>query len=226
MKLAHFYILISFIFLSIPLAAQENFYSEIGAKWRFSLSQEDRWSYTLGSAYRSNFYDSEKPSYNTSFLQFNAVPSFAINSNQAVSLEFRYRIQKLFDNQLTDEKRLIQQYNHNHKPYKLSYKGRLRVEHRFRENFNLRNRYKFGASLPINRSSDELKNWTLTVDTEFLWSIFPKKYPTFDQRFSLILEKPISSEFTFKLKTQYSYLDYTHQGRDVWQVYTSLGISL
>lgn len=226
MKLSHLYILISFIFLSIPLAAQDIFYSEIGAKWKFNPSKEDRWSYTLGSAYRGDFYDSEKPGYNTSFLQFNAVPSFTINSNQAVSLEFRYRIKKLFDNQLTDEKRLIQQYNHNHNPNNLTFKGRLRVEQRFRKNFNLRNRYKLGATLALNRNIDNLKKWFLTMDTEFLWNIFPEKRPTFDQRFSLILEKPISAETTFKLQTQYRYLDYTYQGRDVWLIHTVLSISL
>src|SRR5699024_3390088 len=107
-----------------------------------------------------------------------------------ISLVLRYRAKKLFDNARTDEKRLSQQYAHSHNLNKVKFKGRLRIEQRFRENFNLRNRYRIGTSFDLNKSQDKLKKWSLTVDTEFLWSISSKKRPVFDQRFSMSLKKP------------------------------------
>src|SRR5690554_3981895 len=225
MKLSRLFILVSFILFSITVSAQNTFYSEIDAKWKFKPVPENGLSYSFGSLYRSKFHDSEKLNYNTDFLQLNVAQSYAINSNQSVSLEFRYRFKNLFDSRRTDEKRLIQQYNHKNNYKNLSFKRRLRVEQRFRENFNLRNRYRFGVTRAINNHPDKLKNWLLTADAEILWSVFPKKHPTFDQRFSLILEKPITNTFTFELKTQYRFLDFTHQGSEVWRVYATLNIS-
>ncbi|HLS31553.1 MAG TPA: DUF2490 domain-containing protein [Flavobacteriaceae bacterium] len=226
MKCSQLFILIGFVLLSIPLAAQETFYTEIDAKWKFNPNPENRWSYSFGSKYRSHFYDSGDFGHDTDFLQLNAAPSFEINSNHSVSLEFRYRIKKLFDNQKTDEKRIIQQYNHSHKSNRLNFKGRLRVEQRFRESFTLRNRYRFGVSFPLNRNPNKLKRWKFTADTEFLWSIGPEKNPRFDQRVSVALAKPLSDTFTFKLKPQYRYLDYTQNKRSVWQIYATLSISI
>lgn len=226
MKYEHLFILIGFVLLSIPLAAQETFYSEIDANWKFEPKPESGWSYKLGSRYRSHFYDSGDFVYETDFLQLNAASSFKIDSIHSVSLEFNYRIKELFDSQNTDEKRIIQQYNHSHKFNRLNLKGRLRLEQRFRENFTLRNRYRFGLSFPLNKNPDKLKIWNFTADTEFLWSISSKKQPSFDQRVSIALTKPISNTFTFILKPQYRYLDYTQNKRSVWRVYATLGISL
>lgn len=208
------------------MAAQETFYSEIDAKWKFKPNPENRWSYSFGSKYRSHFYDSGDFGYDTDFLQLNVAPSFAINSNHSVSLEFRYRLKKIFDSQNTDEKRIIQQYNHSHKSNKFKFKGRLRVEQRFRENFTLRNRYRFGITYVLNKNPDKIKRWSLTADTEFLWSISSRKHPVYDQRVSLALAKPLSKTFTFKLKPQYRYLDFTDKKRNVFRVYATLSISI
>ena len=226
MKLSHLYILLGFIILSFPLAAQETLYSEISLKWNFDPNPEDRWSYNFGSQYRSSFYRSGKFDYNTSFLQLNVAPSFAINSNHAISLDLRYRIKEFFHSQLTDEKRVTQQYNHSHQLNKLNIQDRFRVEQRFRKNFSLRNRYRLGATFALNSNPDVLKKWFLTTNTEFLWKIFPQRRPRFDQRFSVVLEKPISTGFTFKLQTQYRYIDMMHQGREAWRFYASFDISL
>ncbi|HLS31412.1 MAG TPA: DUF2490 domain-containing protein [Flavobacteriaceae bacterium] len=224
----HFQLFISscFILFSISLTAQEALYTEIDAKYNFDPHPEDRWSYVFSSRYRSSFYDSGKFDYDTSFLELNAAPTFSINSNHAVSLVLRYRIKKLFDNKRTDEKRLIQQYAHSYDLNKVKLKGRLRVEQRFRGDFNLRNRYRIGITFDLNKSQDKLKKWSLTTDTEFLWSISSKKHPVFDQRFSLSLEKPISNTFTFKLKPEYRYLDYTHQRESALRIYIILKITV
>jgi|SRR5690554_55047 len=234
MKLSRLFILVSFILFSITVSAQNTFYSEIDAKWKFKPVPENGLSYSFGSLYRSKFHDSEKLNYNTDFLQLNVAQSYAINSNQSVSLEFRYRFKNLFDSRRTDEKRLIQQYNHNHKYRNLSFKGRLRVEQRFRENFNLRNRYRLGVTLDINNNPNTLKNWQLTTDAEVFWSVSHTKRPVIDRRFSLILEKPITNTLTFKLKaqsleykSQQHYSDYTrYYTQNVWRVFATLSISL
>src|SRR5690554_2658517 len=174
MNASRLFLIISFILLSIPVVAQDTFYSEIDAKWKFKSNPENRLSYKLGSKYRSSFYDSGEFDYSTDFLQLNVAQSYAINSNQSVSLEFRYRFKNLFDSRRTDEKRLIQQYNHKNNYKNLSFKRRLRVEQRFRENFNLRNRYRFGVTRAINNHHNTLKNWQLTTDAEVFWSVSPK----------------------------------------------------
>lgn len=226
MKHVWIFFLSCFLMLSIPITAQETLYTEIGAKYKLNPNPENRWSYIFSSRYRSSFYDSGEFDYDTSFLELNAGPAFSIHSNHTVSLMFTYRLRKLFDTKRTDEKRIIQQYGHSHGLNKVKLKGRLRVEQRFRENFNLRNRYRIGVSFALNKNQDKLKRWTLSTDTEFLWSISSKKHPIFDQRFSIVLEKPISKAFTFKLKPEYRYLDYTHKKENNYRVYAILAIDL
>lgn len=214
------------IFFSMSIVAQEDLLTQVDLSWKYKPNPEGRWSYKFGSGYRSTFFTAGKFDYNTGFLQLSVAPSFSINSNQSVSLEVRYRIKELFDSQLTDEKRIIQQYSHSHTLNKVKLKGRLRVEQRFRDRFNLRNRYRIGVSFAINKNSNPLKEWIFTSETETLWSITPHKSTTFDQRFTVVLEKPISEKIVLKLKPQYRYLDYTHDARDVWRVYGILSISL
>lgn len=211
---------------SIPATAQEILYTEIDAKYKFNPNPEDRWTYVFSSRYRSSFYDSGKFDFDTSFLELNAAPTFSINSTHSVALILRYRAKKLFDSDRTDEKRLIQQYGHSHDLNKVKLKGRLRVEQRFRENFNLRNRYRIGVTFALNENPDKLKKWFLTADTEFLWSISSKKRPVFDQRFSMSLAKAISNTFTFKIKPEYRYLDYTNEKDGHLRVYAILAISI
>lgn len=227
-KMKHIWIVFigCIMLFSIPATAQETLYTEIGAKHKFNPNPEGRWSYNFSGRYRSSFYDSGKFDFDTSFLELNAAPAFSINSNHKVSLGLTYRLKKLFDSDRTDEKRITQQYGHSHDLNKVKLKGRLRVEQRFRENFTLRNRYRIGITFALNENSDKLKKWTLTADTEFLWSISSKKHPVFDQRFSMSLAKPISNTFTIKLKPEYRYLDYTHEKDGHLRVYAILAISI
>src|SRR5690554_4412734 len=224
----YFQIALLLIFALFPssMLAQEDLLTQVDVDWKYQPNPEGRWSYSLGSIYRSSFYSSGKFDYNTEFLELNVAPKYSINSNHSISLIFRYRIKELFDDELTDEKRIVQQYNHSHSLSKVKLKGRLRIEQRFREKFNLRNRYRLGVSFPLNKNDNPLKEWTFTFDTEVLWSITPHKNPTFDQRTSVVLEKPISKMLTFKLKPEYRYLDYTHEAHDLWRIYAILSISL
>lgn len=215
-----------FTILSSSMLAQEDLLTQIDVDWKYKPNPESRWSYSLGSIYRSSFYSGRKFDYDTEFLELNAASSFSIRSNHSVSLTFRYRIKELFDSQSTDEKRIVQQYNHSHKMGGMKLKGRLRVEQRFREKFALRNRYRLGVSFPLNKTDNSLKEWSLTVDTEVLWSITSYKSPTFDQRFTAVLEKPLSKMLVFKLKPEYRYLDYTHDAHDLWRFYAILSVFL
>lgn len=226
MKYFRITLLSFFTILSSSMLAQEDLLTQIDVDWSYKPNQESRWTSTLGTIYRSPFYTSGRFDYSVEFLELNASQKYAIKSNHSVSLTFRYRIKELFDSERTDEKRIVQQYNHSHKMGGVKLKGRLRVEQRFREKFTLRNRYRIGISFPLNKTDNSLKEWSLTVDTEVLWSITSYKSPTFDQRFTAVLEKPISKMMVFKLKPEYRYLDYTHDAHDLWRIYAILAISL
>lgn len=208
-----------FTLLSSAMLAQENLLAQLDVDWKYKPNPEGRWSYSLGSIYRSFFYSSRKFDYNTEFLEWNAAPKYSINSNHSVSLILRYRIKELFDSDLIDEKRIVQQYNHSYSLSKVKLKGRLRMEQRFKEKFNLRNRYKLGVSFP-------LKDWMFTMDTEALWSIAPHKNPTYDQRFTMSFEKPISEIISFTFKPEFHYVDYTHDSKSIWRIYAILSMSL
>ena len=213
-------------FLSFSMIAQEDLLTQIEVDWNYKSKSESRWSSSLGTIYRSPFYSSGKFDFDTEFLELNASQKYSIKSNHSVSLTFRYRIKELFDSSRIDEKRIVQQYNHNHKLNGVVLKGRLRVEQRFREKFTLRNRYRIGVSFPLNKTDDSLKEWSLTVDTEVLWSITSNKSPVFDQRSTVVLQKAISKMLVFKLKPEYRYLDYTHDAHDLWRIYAILSVSL
>lgn len=219
-------LLLLFTFLSFTIIAQEDLLTQVEIDWEYKSNSESRWSSSLGTIYRSPFYNSGKFDYSVEFLELNASQKYSIKSNHSISLIFRYRIKELFDSQRTDEKRIVQQYNHSHKLKGVKLKGRLRVEQRFREKFALRNRYRLGVSFPLNKTDNSLKEWSLTVDTEVLWSITSYKSPTFDQRFTAVLEKPLSKMLVFKLKPEYRYLDYTHDAHDLWRFYAILSVSL
>lgn len=216
---------ILFLF-SMSTVAQEDLIAQVDVSWMYKPHPEGQWFYKFGSVYRSTFYAEGDFDYRTNFLQLSASPSFAINNNHVVSLEVRYRIKELFDSQLTDEKRITEEYNHSYTLNKVKLKGRLRVEQRFRKQFNLRNRYKFGAVFAINDNSDPLKKWMFTAETETLWSITPHKSPTFDQRFAVVLAKPISKICVVKLKPEYRHLDYTHDALGIWRIYGILSFLL
>lgn len=219
-------LLLFFVLLSSSMLAQEDLLTQVEVDWKYKASSESRWSYSLGSSYRSAFYSARKFDYNTEFLELNASTKYSFKSKHSVSLAFRYRIKELFDDQLTDEKRIVQQYNHSHKLNKVKLKGRLRVEERFRSKFTLRNRYRIGISFPLNKNDNSLKEWQFTADTEFLWSITSHKSPVYDQRASISLEKPISKMLTFKFKPEYRYQNYTHDGYSLWRIYAILSVSL
>lgn len=226
MKYFKITLVLFFTLLSSTMLAQENLLTQLDVDWKYKPNPEGRWSYSLGSIYRSSFYSSGKFDYNTEFLELNAAPKYSINSNHSVSLILRYRIKELFDGDLTDEKRIVQQYNHSHNLGKVKLKGRLRVEQRFREKFNLRNRYRLGVSFPLNINDNPLKEWMFTVDTEALWSITPHKSPTYDQRFTMSFEKPISKIMSFTFKPEFHYVDYTHDSKSIWRIYAILSMSL
>src|SRR5690625_3082710 len=226
MRCLRIVLILFFTFLSFYGVAQEDMLTQIEVDWKYKSNSESRWSSSLGSIYRSSFYSSERFDYSTEFLELNASQKYSIKSNHSVSLTFRYRIRELFDSNRTDERRIVQQYNHSHNLNGVILKGRLRVEQRFREKFTLRNRYRFGVSFPLNKTDDSLKEWLLTIDTEVLWSVTSHKSSTFDQRFTAVLEKPISKSLVFKLKPEYRYLDYTHDAHDLWRIYGILSISI
>lgn len=224
----YFQIALLLIFALFPssMLAQEDLLTQVDVDWKYQPNPEGRWSYSLGSIYRSPFYSSGKFDYNTEFLELNVAPKYSINSNHSISLIFRYRIKELFDDELTDEKRIVQQYNHSHSLSKVKLKGRLRIEQRFREKFNLRNRYRLGVSFPLNKSDNSLKEWMFTLDTEALWSINPNKSPTYDQRFTVSFKKPISEVMSFTFKPEFHYVDYTHDSKSIWRIYAILSMSL
>src|SRR5699024_138584 len=215
-----------FFFLSGFMLSQEDLLRQIDLDWKYQPNTESRWSYSLGSVYRSTYYSSGKFDRTTSFLQLHASPKYAINSHHAVSLEFRYRIRKLFHSYLVDEKRITQQYNHSHKLKNVNLNGRLKIEQRFRRRFSLRNRYRLGISFLLNKNINSLKEWSLIVDTEALWSVVPNERSTIDQRFTITLKKPISKMLDITIRPQYRYLDYTYNAHGIWHIYTILSVTL
>lgn len=226
MKYFQISLFLFFVFLSSCIQAQHDLLTELEVNWKYKFKQESRWSTLLGSIYRSPFYTSGEFDYSVEFLELNASQEYSIKPNHSVSLIFRYRIKELFDSKLTDEKRIVQQYSHSYKFNRVKFKGRLRIEQRFREKFSLRNRYMLGVSFPLNKTDNPLKEWSLTIDTEVLWSIKPNETSTFDQRSTIVLQKPISKTLVFKFRPEYHYLDYTHDSESLWRIYAILSVSL
>src|SRR5690625_6215965 len=94
-------LLLLFTFLSFTIIAQEDLLTQVEIDWEYKSNSESRWSSSLGTIYRSPFYNSGKFDYSVEFLELNASQKYSIKSNHSISLIFRYRIKELLDRKST-----------------------------------------------------------------------------------------------------------------------------
>ena len=205
---------------------QENFSILVEPEFSINIETQSRWSYNFGIGNRNLLFANEEGVFEAQHLELNHLTGYKIGSYSKVGLGVRYRFEEIFDESVTNEKRLIQQYGYSRKYNTLEVAHRIRLEERFRENTTFRTRYEFSVETPLNESRADSKDFFLVAETEALWSLGKFEKPSFEQRVGLSLEHEIGENTEAALGLEYRYDDYTRNPESELFIQTGLSIDL
>lgn len=187
---------------------------------RVIINDEKPWSYAFGIAHRGillEVYDEDKLSgYSTEHLEINHYTQYRLSKSSAVSLRFRYRNNEWFNDNLSNEARIIQEYKHAPENSFLNLWHRLRFEQKFFNNLTaFRGRYRIGISRRLT------PKFSLGASTEALYSVSAKLKPEPEQRFMLNITNSLFEDVNLDLGLEYRWANYTANAVKHYFLFTS-----
>ncbi|MDT0678423.1 DUF2490 domain-containing protein [Autumnicola musiva] len=221
-----YFIPISFFLSCLSMKAQENFSLLAEPEISLNLNTPNRWSFNFAAANRDLLYADESGVFEAQFIDLTHFSSYEVGFYSKMSLGIRYRFREIFNEDVTDELRLIQQYGHSRKYNKLKLAHRARLEERFRENTTFRTRYEFSVESPLSGLRLDRNEFFVVADTEALWSFGKFEKPSFEQRLGLSIGNQIGENTKASIGLQFRYDDYTNNPSSELFIQTGISISL
>jgi hypothetical protein len=191
------------------IKAQENFSMLIDPDFSINIDTDSRWSYNFNLSNRDIIYEDGDYNFDAQHLQLSHFTSYEIGFYSKVSLGISYRFKEIFDKDIQDEIRLVEQFGHSRKFNALKIAHRARFEQRLREITTYRTRYRFSAELPLSGQRVDQSEFFIIANTEALFSLGSEERPKLEQRFSIALGNDIWAKTKATLGLQYRYEDYT-----------------
>lgn len=213
-------------FCSIDVKAQEDFSVFVQPEFSVNIDTQKRWSFNFATANRNLVYMEEKTDFRAKFIEIIHFTGYEIGFHSKLSLGARYRFREIFEEVVTDEIRLSQQYAYSRKFNILKVAHRLTQEERFRENTSFRTRYEFSLEVPLKGERVDPQEFYLIGDTEALWSYGNYRKPSFEHRVGLFLGNNIMKNTKARLGLEYRLDDYTNDPASELFIYTAVSVSL
>lgn len=217
----HYFLLFSFfLFGSISLFSQSSRALLLEPVITVVVNDKESWSYSFGIAHRGlllETYDHEKKSgYRTEHLELNHYTRYRFSETSAVALRFRYRNNELFNEERSNEYRIIQEFTYSGRDTFFNLWHRLRFEQKFYTGLTVfRGRYRIGISQPLPNE------FSIGASTEALYSVSKKLKPEPEQRFMLSLENTSFEDLGLNLGVEYRLSDYHRDPVRETFIYTS-----
>ncbi len=189
--------------------AQEDFSMLIDPEFSLNINTNSRWSYNFNFSNRDILFENKDYNFEAQHLQLSHFTSYEIGFYSKVSLGIRYRFKEIFDKDIQDEIRIVEQFGHSRKFNALKIAHRIRLEQRLREIITYRTRYRFSAELPLSGQRIDQSEFFIIGNTEALFSVGREERPKLEQRFSIALGNDIWANTKATLGLQYRYEDYT-----------------
>ncbi|MBZ9729591.1 DUF2490 domain-containing protein [Salegentibacter sp. JZCK2] len=209
-KKSSFLFFLIFVFLGIQnTKAQENFSMLIDPDFTINIDPDSRWSYNFNLSNRDIIYEDGEYNFDAKHLQLSHFTSYEVGFYSKLSLGIRYRFKEIFDKDIQDEVRIVEQFGHSRKYNSLKVAHRARFEQRLREITTYRTRYRFSVELPLSGQRVDPNEFFIIGNTEALFSVGSEERPKLEQRFSLALGNEIWAKTKATLGLQYRYEDYT-----------------
>lgn len=214
-----YFLLFFLFFITFPLHSQNAQSLLMEPVVRMVFNHDQTWSYSFGAAHRGlllETYDAQKNTgYNTEHLELNQYTQYRISESSAISLRFRYRLNKLFNKERHNEYRIIQEYRHNKPNAWLNLWHRARFEQRFTEVLTVfRGRYRIGISQQLSRE------FSIGTSTEALYSVSVKLKPEPEQRFMISLGNTSFDNLDLNLGLEYRLSNYNRNPVKEYFIYT------
>ncbi|SHJ21122.1 Protein of unknown function [Mesonia phycicola] len=227
------YILFIFLFLITFTSSSQDFTALINPAVSVTIKNETPWSYTFGTAYRSNIYqhtaeenlDNKKLKINSQFTEFNHSTTRKIGFNSKLSAGIKYRFVETYTGK-KDETRFIEQYAYTKKYEKFKLVHRVRFVQRFRERTTLRGRYRLLAELPLNGNRVDAKELSLVGTIEGVWEFGKEEVPNYGFRYSNYLGYRITNNTVLNLGVEYRYRNFTKDAYTQLFLISALKISI
>lgn len=215
------YLFLTFLLLiSTTIHAQDSRALLLEPVVRVILNDSQTWSYSFGVAHRGlllQIYDEEKKKgYNTEHLEFNAYSRYRLSRSSTMALRYRYRLNSWFNEKVTNEQRIIQEFLHAGPGAFLNLFHRVRFEQRFVNAHTIfRGRYRIGIS------KDLTEEFSIGASTEALYSVSRRLKPQPEQRFILSLTNTSFEDLGLSVGVEYRLDNYTGDAVRQTFIYTS-----
>ncbi|PZD77755.1 DUF2490 domain-containing protein [Mesonia sp. K7] len=221
-------ILLFVVAISQLSSAQEELTIFTNEEVSFKLKGKNDWGYQFGLHHRNTIYDEEESTFLGNFIEVNHYTSKKIGENGKLAGGFRYRFQKIFDEEAHEEMRFIQQYSHI-KPLstgRLNF--RVRLAQRFREKITFRSRYRIGYELPLKtiEENSNQKQIFYLVNTEMVWEFGKNELPSFGHRFTTGVAFEVFNNAKLTITGEYRHRNYTQNPYTEIHFNTGLSFSL
>ena len=220
-----FLILFFLIFLTHKSYAQSNRQLFWEPEVELEISTESPWFFSIGAANRSQQFevvDGERiGDRNQEHFELNSFIGYDLTEMFSASVGFRYRFAEIFDEEVYDEYRLIEQLNYANPTAWMRLKHRFRFEQRFRNVINIyRLRYQIGISEPLGA------DFKAALSTETLYSMAPGISPELDQRFSFEISNSSFNNVELSVGFEYQYENYTRVAENEMFIITGVEIEI
>ncbi len=189
-----------------------------------TLPSHNEWKFSFGIANRYLFYseaNGEQIKKNEQqYLELNHLTSYRLGENSTGGLGIRYRFIEAFEDSRHDELRITQQFSYKHRGIFLTPAHRLRFEQRFRELTTYRVRYRFGISKPLN------KNFSLSLSTEFLYSMIKDLRPQIGHYFAFLIGNSSFENLNLRIGAELRRENYTSAPVSEFYIYSGASLQL
>lgn len=208
------------------LFAQNNF---IGF-WEpeISLNSKVSESYSLNFSVRkrSFYYNNERLTLNVRNIDIGHFSTFNLQPHHTASFGLMYRERGQIDGG-SNELRLTQQYNINHRLRIVRFGHRLRAEQRITQNPLIhRFRYRFAVDFPLEGEKTDPGEAYLVTSTESLLSVAKASKPELDQRFTVQIGWLFKGDVRLQAGAEYRVEDFGQRPQHVLFLLQSLIFSL
>ena len=189
------------------------------------IPTETSWFFSIGAANRSQQFeivDGERiGDRNQEHFELNSFVGYELSDLLSASVGIRYRFAEIFDEEVYDEYRLIEQLNYANPTAWMNLKHRFRFEQRFRNVIDVyRLRYQIGISEPLG------SDFKASLSTETLYSMASGISPELDQRFTFEVSNSSFEDVELSLGFEYQYENYTRAAENEMFILTGVEIEL
>ncbi|KQC32521.1 hypothetical protein AAU57_03620 [Nonlabens sp. YIK11] len=171
---------------------------------KVSWNPASRWSFNTAVEQRTQINDDAQ----AISMQLTQFGQYEVGFYSQIGIGVMYR--ELFDDNLPEEVRFMEQYVYTKKYNQLQLAHRLRWDQRLRgDRLTHRWRYRLSGSIPLNGNDLNPSEYYVVSHLETLFIAEDGLRPIYEQRVGLGIGRQIGSNYKLQFNTQYRWLDIT-----------------